>query len=189
MTRNLKTAAAAGLLCLSLAVAGAAAAQERPQGPPPPGAGPRGPGGRPGFEPGKMFEQMRQRREERLHDLLQIKPNQEAAFKTFLASVAPPRPDRDGRGGPGGLGRGRERGPDAAPMTTPERLDRMQARMAERQQRFQQMAAATKTFYAVLTPEQRKAFDAMPMMRGGEGGRGGPMGGRMGGGHGFGGPH
>jgi len=40
----------------------------------------------------------------------------------------------------------------------------MAARMAEGQAKFQQMAAATKTFYAALTPDQRRAFDAMPMM-------------------------
>ena len=46
-------------------------------------------------------------------------------------------------------------------LTTPQRLDRMAARMAERQQRFAQHAAAVKQFYAQLTPAQQKAFDAM----------------------------
>jgi Spy/CpxP family protein refolding chaperone len=50
----------------------------------------------------------------------------------------------------------------------------MAARMAERQARFQTTAAATKTFYAALTPEQRRAFDAMPKLAGGHRGmRGG----------------
>ena len=189
MNGSWKRAAAASALCLGIAAAGLAGAQDRPQGPPP-GAGQRGPG-RPGFDGRKFVEEMRQRREQRMHDLLQIKPNQEAAFHAFTAAMQPP--PRDGKpGGPGGPGRERGRGPEAArpqaaPMTTPERLDRMQMRMAERQARFQQTAAAIRTFYAALSPEQRKAFDVMPMMGGEHGGHRG--GGRFGSGRpGFGGP-
>jgi hypothetical protein len=111
-----------------------------------------------------MAEAMRMRREKMLHDLLQIKPDQEAAFHAFTASMTPP--PRDGKAGPGRYGPGAA---PSMPMTTPERLDRMAARMAERQARFQKVAAATKTFYAALTPDQRRAFDAMPMMHGGGG--------------------
>jgi protein CpxP len=173
MNATWKRAAAAGALCLGLAAAAAAGAQDRPAAGGPPSAA------RNGEHRRMMFEQMRQRREQRLHDLLQIKPDQEAAFHTFLAAAAPPRRDGDkdgkGRGGPGG-------GQPPAPLTTPQRLDRMAARMAERQQRFQQVAAATRTFYGVLSAEQRKAFDEMgPMMGRGHG--------RARGGHGFGGPH
>ena len=59
-------------------------------------------------------------------------------------------------------------------MTTPQRLDEMAARMADRQARFQKVAAATKTFYAALSPEQRKVFDEMPMLMADRGGRMGP---------------
>ena len=188
MNGSWKRTVAASALCLGLAAAGLAVAQDRPQGPPP-GAGQRGPGGsgRPGFDGRKFFEEMQKRREQREHDLLQIKPNQEAAFQAYVAALKPPA--RDGKdGGPGrGPGRERGRGPEAAPMTTPERLDLMQKRMAERQARFQQTAAAIRTFYAALTPEQRKAFDLMPPM-GGEHGHH-HMSGRFGGGPpGFGGP-
>jgi hypothetical protein len=165
MTLYLKRAAAAGVLCLGLAAAVSAGAQDHAPGP--------GGGERAGHQ--KMFEQFRQKREQRLHDLLQIRPDQEGAFKTFLAASeqAMPAPGERERG------RGRDCLPDRKMLTTPERLDRMGQRMAERQQRFQKVAAATKTFYAALSPEQRKAFDAMAPMMGR--GRAGPMGG-----HGFG---
>jgi hypothetical protein len=57
-------------------------------------------------------------------------------------------------------------------LSTPQRLDRMQARSAERQARLAQRAEAIKRFYAQLTPAQQRAFDALPMGRGGMGGRG-----------------
>ncbi len=116
-----------------------------------------------------MFENFKHQREQRLHDLLQIRPDQEGALRAYLAAVEPQR--KPGDRGPGREGReGKDGRPGAdRPMTTPERLDRMAARMAERQQRFQATAAATKTFYAALSPDQRKAFDAMPRMGGGEG--------------------
>ena len=162
MIESWKRAAAAGALCLGLAAAATAGvAQDRPQGlgGPPHGEAQRGPGQR-GPDRQKMFEEMRRRREQWMHDLLQIKPDQETAFHAFLAAVAPPQ--REGKGA------GREAGPGAAPMTTPQRLDRMAMRIA----RLQQIAAATKTFYAALSPEQRRAFDALPAPMGRHGARG-----------------
>jgi Spy/CpxP family protein refolding chaperone len=57
--------------------------------------------------------------------------------------------------------------PDRAEMdklTTPERLDKMRAmhkeRMATMEAAMDKRADATKTFYAVLSPEQKKTFDA-----------------------------
>ncbi len=46
-------------------------------------------------------------------------------------------------------------------MTTPERLDRMAARLDARRAAFTARAEATKTFYAQLSPAQQKAFDVM----------------------------
>ena len=156
MNVNFKRAAAAAVLCLGLTVAASAAgAQDRPAGP---GGPPRGDRA---AERQKMFETFRHQREQRLHDLLQIRPEQDGAFRAYLTTLESQR--RPGEHGPGREGRpGQEK-----QLTTPERLDRMAARMAERQQRFQATAAATKTFYAALSPDQRKAFDAMPRMGGG----------------------
>lgn len=175
MNVNLKRAAAAAVLCLGLtAAASTAGAQDRPAGP---GEAPRGDRA---AERQKMFETVRRQREQRLHDLLQIRSDQDGAFRAYLAAL-------ESQHKPGERGPGREGRPgEQKQLTTPERLDRMAARMAERQQRFQQTAAATKTFYAALNPDQRKAFDAMPRM-GGEGRHFGP--GRFGGrGPGFEGP-
>jgi protein CpxP len=137
-----------------------AAAQDR--GPAPGGAAPGGAAGARGADRQKLFEEMQHRREQRLHDLLQIKPDQETAFHTFTTSLEQARPQRGARqGGRGqrGPGRGGAQAERAA-LTTPERLDRQVQRLAEAQQRLQKEAAAVKTFYAVLTPDQRKAFDA-----------------------------
>jgi hypothetical protein len=103
---------------------------------------------------------MQHKREQRLHDLLQIKPDQESAFRTFASSLEQARPQRGVRqGGQRGPGRDGAREERAA-LTTPERLDRSLQRLAQAQQRLQKEAAAVKTFYAVLSPDQRKAFDA-----------------------------
>jgi len=178
--------AIAGALCLGLAAS--AAAQDRPGAPGGPqqaqgarAAGARGP--REGDRQ-KRFADMKQRREQRLHDLLQIRPEQDAAFRTFMTALDQARPQRgqrpDGQGADGQ--RGRQRGPQGqgaasqAPLTTPERLDRLTQRMAqrtaERRERLQKTTAAVKTFYAMLSPGQRKAFDQLPVMRIGDRGGG-----------------
>jgi hypothetical protein len=176
--------AVASALCLGLAAS--AAAQDRPAGP----GGPQAQGPHRGGDRQPFFTQMRQRREQRLHDLLQIKSDQEPAFRTFVASLEQLRPPRGpgqthGQGAPDQGARGPGAG-QRMPLTAPERLDRMARRMAERQQRLQKETAAVKTFYAALTPGQRKVFDMTPMMLGG--GHGGGPGGHMWRHGGFGGP-
>lgn len=104
------------------------------------------------------------RRAEHLRAVLQLTSQQEPALQTFVASMTPG--DRGDR-------RRARPAPGAAPLTTPERLDRQAARMAQRQQAFAQRAAATKAFYAQLTAPQRRAFDAL------HGGRDGPRRGGM----------
>lgn len=108
------------------------------------------------------------RRAEHLRTVLQLRPDQEAALKAFLGDHQPPAGER---------GKFRERRGEMAKMTTPQRLDAQKARMAEHQARFEQHAAATKRFYAQLSPAQQKTFDALGP-RGGRGMRG------HGGGHG-----
>ena len=157
MKPTFQRVALAAVLGLGLVVS--AAAQDRS---PAPGgsAGPRG------GDRQKLFEDRQHSREQRLHDLLQIKPDQETAFRTFVASLEQARPERGqiprGQRRDGGPGP-RQRGSGAADetLTTPQRLDRAAQRLADAQQRLQKEAAAVKTFYAVLSPDQRKAFDAM----------------------------
>lgn len=137
----------AAAAALSLA-AGASLAQPGP----PPGAGPQGAEHhwqKP--DPAQMAE----RHAQRLRDALQLRPDQEPALQQLVAAMKPPAGamdhEHDGHEAMSGL-------------PTPQRLDRMQAEMAEHQARFQTHAAAVKRFYAQLTPAQQKAFDAMPMM-------------------------
>ena len=44
----------------------------------------------------------------------------------------------------------------------------MASRMAEHQAMFERHAAALKSFYAALSPEQQRAFDALPGLMVGE---------------------
>ena len=156
-TINFKHMALAG--GLMLAIGGAAVAQTAPP-----------PAGQPRHEMRQKIDpaQMAAKRAQRLRDVLQLRQDQEPALQAFLAShkrPEGPRPNREA----------------FKNLTTPQRLDQMAARMNERQAQFQKHVAATKAFYAALTPAQQKAFDAMP--RGGGRMKGhGRMGGKMGGG-------
>lgn len=114
-------------------------------------------------------EDRAERRAEHLRAALQLRPEQEPALRTYLSSRQRAPGDRE---------RMRGQRQEMAQLTTPERLDRMSARMRERQARFEQHAAATKRFYAQLSPSQQKAFDAMGPRGGMKGGhRGGHRGG------------
>lgn len=99
-------------------------------------------------DPAKMQERMAKRQAE-LKAKLQINANQEGAWNTFINAIKPPadRPARPDRA-------------EFAKLTTPERIDRMQAMKAQRDARMAQRAEATKAFYAALSPEQQKTFDA-----------------------------
>lgn len=117
-------------------------------------------------DPAKMADKLR--------TTLQLTPAQEPALQAFIAAMQPTGEMRehmkDARG-------------DWKGLTTPQRLDRMQAMQAQRQQQFARHADAVKRFYAALTPAQQKAFDAMHQgMMGGHGKRGGHMGGHKDGG-------
>jgi periplasmic protein CpxP/Spy len=145
-TRNtvLGLAAVASLAAL----AGASLAQTPPGAPPQ--AGPRHDG--PAME--RAWRRDPAQRGERLRQILKLSPSQEPALQTWLAATTPKR-----------RGDADERASMRA-LTTPQRLDRLVAKSAERQAVFLARADATKRFYAGLTSEQKAVFDAMPMMRG-----------------------
>ena len=113
---------------------------------------------------GKHQERHAQRMEQRhqqLHDALKLSAAQEGAWKTFTESRPGPM-----------MGNKGER-PNWQGMTAPERADKMLEFSKQRQERMTQHAAALKTFYAALTPEQQKTFDGFHAgHRGGR--RGGP---------------
>ena len=122
------------------------------------------------FDPAKMQARMDQR-SAALKAKLKLTPAQEAAWTTFTAAMKPPATMMANR-------------PDYAEiikLPTPERIDKMKAlhtqRMADMTAAMEQRGEATKAFYAVLTPEQQKVFDASITRRQGPDGRkGGHMG-------------
>jgi protein CpxP len=100
----------------------------------------------------KMHERMAQRHNKHLGELkakLQLQADQETAWAAFAQAMQPPtqpwaRPDRVA----------------LEKLTTPERIDQMQAFKAQRDAHMQKRADATKAFYASLNPEQKKTFDS-----------------------------
>lgn len=89
-----------------------------------------------------------------MHLILRLRPDQESAWQAFQAAMAPP-PRAE-----------RPPGPPPMAATTPERLDMMGKHMAEMEAHRAKMDAATRAFYATLSPEQQQVFDALGRMRG-----------------------
>lgn len=105
-------------------------------------------------DPAKM-QAMMARRQTEMKAKLKITPAQEGAWTTFTASMQPPahgaRPTPEQR-------------TEFDKLTTPQRIDKMREmrtqRMTEMNAAMDKRGEATKTFYAVLTAEQQKVFDA-----------------------------
>jgi Spy/CpxP family protein refolding chaperone len=140
---NIKTRILAGIAAVSIGAVSAAAFAQVPP--------PEGPHGRaPSAEQIARFEQMRAKHQAELHDKLKITAAQEAGWKLFLDKTKPmpfdaaARPSKE----------------EYAKLTTPQRLDQKQEMMRKREAFAEQRIAATKEFYATLSPEQQKTFDA-----------------------------
>lgn len=118
------------------------------QTPPPAGAPAPGHERMARHDPAKMQEHIAKRQAD-LKAKLQITAAQEGAWSSFTSAIQPPadRPARPDRA-------------EIAKLTTPERIDRMQAAKARRDAEMAKRADATKTFYAALSPAQQKVFDA-----------------------------
>lgn len=117
--------------------------------------------GRP--DPAERAQRMQERIAEhqaRLKASLQLTPAQEPAWNAFIARMQPPAAPAQPP-----LAR------DAwQQLSTPQRLERIEARQAERDRAMAQRHDAIRSFYAQLTPAQQKAFDAqagMGLMRSG----------------------
>lgn len=82
---------------------------------------------------------------------LQLRPEQEASWNAFLARTQPQAQARAAHPAP------RE---DWSKLTTPQRLDRMQALKAQRDAAMVQRVDAIKSFYGSLDAEQQKVFDS-----------------------------
>lgn len=90
--------------------------------------------------------------EERLKNLLQLRPAQEAALKAFINATKPRRDHVMHLNAAAGR------------KTTPERLSEMEKRLAEQQAEGRARIEATRAFYAQLDASQKKAFDELPLM-------------------------
>lgn len=155
------------LIAAALLALGVAATAQQAPGPVPPQAGASAPHGMMGhhgrMDPAKMQERMQQRiaqRSAQLKQKLQITPAQEGAWTAYVAAMQPPANMQ------------RVDPAEFEKLTTPERIDRMRAIRAAHHAEMDKRGEATKTFYAALTAEQKKVFDAQSS-RGGRGGRGG----------------
>lgn len=110
-------------------------------------------------EQGKRMQQRHQamqagmeKHRARLHEQLKLTPQQEGAWATFMEATKP-------RQAPMSDAAKAERQAMAS-MNAPERMEKMLGHAKDRLARMQQHLDALKTFYAVLTPEQQKIFDA-----------------------------
>jgi Spy/CpxP family protein refolding chaperone len=124
-----------------------------PAGPGAPQAAAREGHGR--FDPAKMQERMA-RRLAHFKQKLNLSPGQEGAWSAYAEALKPTRMQRPDRG-------------EFARLTTPERIDRMRAMRSDRIAEMDKRGDATKTFYASLTPEQKKVFDQETLRGRGEG--------------------
>jgi hypothetical protein len=104
-----------------------------------------------GTPPGERMAKMQQRHAERqaaLKTALGITAEQEPAWNAYVARTSPEsRAERHAK---------RE---DWSKLTTPERLDKMQAHQTERNAAMARHIEATRSLYSALTPEQQKRFD------------------------------
>ena len=138
----------AGVAAMAVGLAGVSVAQtpSRPSAPPPPSD--------------QMWMQHRLEREglvaQAAHDILRIRPDQEAAFQAVISSM-------NAMGDHDWMDRDRDVD-DLAHMTTPELLDRMTSRMADREAAMRRHIAAVRTLYAQLDPDQRRSFDALVVL-------------------------
>lgn len=124
------------------------------------------------MDPAKMQAWMDKRNAD-LKAKLKLTPAQEGAWTTYTAAMKLPTDMMGKRGEYAELDK----------LPTPERIDKMKAlrnqHMTDMNAAMDKRGEATKAFYATLTPEQQKVFDANAMHhRGHEGRKGGPRDGK-----------
>lgn len=98
---------------------------------------------------------------------LKLTPAQQGAWTTYIAAIRPPA-DWAAK---------RAQQAELRKLPTPERIDKMKAlrsqHMGDMSAAMDQRGKATKAFYATLTPEQQKTFDAIATRQRGHSGRNG----------------
>ena len=128
-------------LALTLSFAGASFAQGQFTGPP---SGPPAANGAPSQPPMSQSAYMSQ--------ILGLRSDQQPALQAFFAAVAAPA---------GAIEKMRAQDAQMTTMPTPQRLDMMLARMDDSRNLMVARVAATKRFYAQLTPAQQHIFDTL----------------------------
>jgi protein CpxP len=93
--------------------------------------------------------------QQKLREQLKLTPSQDAAFATYTAAIKP-------------AARGeRASHADWKSLPAPERMEKRIEMAKQHVARMETRLAALNTFYGVLTPEQKKVFDANSMGHGG----------------------
>lgn len=153
MTPSLVTSLAASLLLAASTLGTPAMAQ-----PAPPNTSTQEAHGehKPDRRTDRMGERQAERWDKRQADLkagLKLTPAQAPAWESYQTATKPPaREDR--------AGRENVKREDWAKMKTPERLDRLRAWRQQHETVATQREDATRAFYATLSAEQQKTFDA-----------------------------
>jgi protein CpxP len=111
------------------------------------------------------------KRQAKLHDALQLTAAQEPAWAAYQSAIKPAA----GMGMGAGMGNHGDRAAWST-LSAPARMEKMIGMAKQHTAAMESHLAALNTFYAVLTPAQKKAFDAATM-HGGRGHRGGEHGG------------
>lgn len=101
------------------------------------------------LDPAQM-EAMRAKRHAELKARLKITPEQESAWDTFTTAMKPPT---------AAMGQMRQMHAEMDKLSTPERIDKMRALRSQHTAEMEKREEAIKTFYASLTPDQKKTFD------------------------------
>lgn len=127
-----------GMLALGLGAGSLAAYAQRPD---------CGPAGGPAGMHGERMKERMEKRQAELHGKLKLNASQEQAWNAYIGKMKPAeRPQRPDRA-------------EFDKLSAPERMEKMLGFMQQGEKRMAERVAATKEFYAVLTPEQRKVFD------------------------------
>ena len=125
----------------------------------------------------QSFEEKRKEKMARLYESLKLTGEQEAAWKDYCAAVKTAKeklqPAKEKYREKWSKMSEQERAEkkaakaakaeELAKLTAIERLERKQAKMPEAADAIGELLAATRVFYAKLTPEQQKTFDAVTL--------------------------
>lgn len=95
---------------------------------------------------------------EHLRAALQLRPDQDAALKAYVAAARPGEAQRSD------MAMDRLETRSDRGVTTPERLAKLEERMSRQQAQTKTLIDATRRFYDQLDASQKRAFDAMPML-------------------------